>query len=92
MKKQELMKTALSTYGAESQTLMVFEEMSELQKELCKYARGKAAVASIAEEIADVRIMLDQMAILHNCEYLCHAYEQAKLKRLARRLGVEYGK
>ncbi len=32
---------ALQTYGAESQTLMLFEEMSELQKELCKHARGR---------------------------------------------------
>lgn len=32
---------ALNKWGAEAQTLMVFEEMSELQKELCKHARGK---------------------------------------------------
>ena len=31
---------ALKTYGAEAQTRMVFEEMAELQKELCKNARG----------------------------------------------------
>lgn len=33
-------KQALDTYGAEAQTLMVMEEMAELQKELCKHARG----------------------------------------------------
>ena len=32
---------ALNKWGAEAKTLMVFEEMSELQKELCKRARGK---------------------------------------------------
>ena len=32
---------AIDSYGAQSQTLMVMEEMSELQKELCKHARGR---------------------------------------------------
>ena len=38
-----------------------FEEMSELQKELCKHDRGKDNREAIAEEIADVQIMLEQM-------------------------------
>ena len=61
---------ALNKWGAEAQTLMVFEEMSELQKELCKHARGKDNREAIAEEIADVQIMLEQMMILHDCEDL----------------------
>ena len=36
-----ILEKALDTYGAQAQTLMVMEEMSELQKELCKHARGK---------------------------------------------------
>ena len=59
---------ALNKWGAEAQTLMGFEEMSELQKELCKHARGKDNREAIAEEIADVQIMLEQMMILHDCE------------------------
>ena len=55
---------ALNKWGAEAQTLMVFEDMSELQKELCKRARGKDNREAIAEEIADVQIMLEQMMIL----------------------------
>lgn len=58
---QEILKYAVETYGAQAQTLMVFEEMSELQKELCKHARGKDNQEAIAEEIADVQIMLGQM-------------------------------
>ena len=46
---------ALETYGADAQTLMVFEEFSELQKELCKHARGKENRLEIAEEIAATR-------------------------------------
>ena len=77
---------ALATWGAEAQTLMVFEEMSELQKELCKHARGRDNREEIAEEIADVRIMLMQMCILHDCEDLADEIMLEKLERLAYRL------
>lgn len=83
---QEILKRAVETYGAQAQTLMVFEEMSELQKELCKHARGKDNREAIAEEIADVQIMLGQMMILHQCERLVEAYRSQKMERLARRL------
>lgn len=87
MTNTELYRLALSTYGAEAQTLMVMEEMSELQKELCKHARGKDNQLSIAEEIADVLIMLDQMMILHDCESIVAQYKQDKLERLENRIG-----
>ena len=86
MKNTELYQLALSTYGAEAQTLMVMEEMSELQKELCKHARGADNRAAIAEEIADVLIMLDQMMILHDCTALTKDIKIRKLDRLADRL------
>jgi NTP pyrophosphatase (non-canonical NTP hydrolase) len=57
---------ALSRYGAQAQITMIFEEMAELQDVLCKFLRGRVdgdTLANIAEEIADVGIMLDQMAI-----------------------------
>ena len=41
LKPRGIYREALNKWGAEAQTLMVFEEMSELQKELCKHARGK---------------------------------------------------
>lgn len=80
------MARAIDSYGAQSQTLMVMEEMAELQKELCKHARGKDNRLSIAEEIADVQIMLEQMAILHNCETEVKAHRTQKLDRLKKRL------
>ena len=86
MTNTELYHLALSTYGAEAQTLMVMEEMSELQKELCKHARGKDNQLSIAEEIADVLIMLDQMMVLHDCESIVAQYKQEKLERLENRI------
>lgn len=73
---------ALSKWGAEAQTLMVMEEMSELQKELCKHARGAQNRGFIAEEIADVIIMLEQMMVLHDCDKLVAGYKEFKLDRL----------
>lgn len=82
----DTLKAALNLYGAEAQTLMAFEEMSELQKELCKYARGADNRAHIAEEIADVLIMLDQMMILHDCESLVSRCRELKIERLEQRI------
>jgi len=88
MSEREVFETALKTWGANPQTIMVFEEMSELQKELCKHARGKENVEQIAEEIADVQIMLEQMILLHGCEEAVRAYRCSKIERLKIRLGI----
>lgn len=83
MTETEIYKAALSLWGPDVQTRMVFEEMSELQKELCKAARGKKNKAAIAEEIADVSIMLEQMILLHECAGEVAEYKARKLERLA---------
>lgn len=44
-----------------SQMFIAVEELSELQKELCKFFRGKVNIENIKEEIADVIIMLYQV-------------------------------
>lgn len=77
---------ALDKWGADAQTVMVFEEMAELQKALCKHERGADNRDAIAEEIADVRIMLDQMELLHDCGGLCARYREEKIDRLRRRV------
>ena len=81
-----ILKQALDTYGAEAQTLMMFEETAELQKELCKHARGADNRENIAEEIADVLIMLDQMIMLHDCREAVEDYKVIKINRLKAKL------
>lgn len=83
---KKLYRLAISTFGPDAQTLMMFEEMSELQKELCKHARGTDNREAIAEEIADVQIMLEQMIELHGCENAVLCYKRHKLERLAERI------
>lgn len=89
MTENEIYMAALKQWGAEAQTLMMFEEMSELQKELCKFARGKQNKEAIAEEIADVYIMLNQMVVLHQCAGKVLAQKIRKLKRLEARIMEE---
>ena len=48
------------------QTMVAIEEMSELTKELVKFMRGEHNTDAIAEEIADVEIMLCQMKIIYD--------------------------
>ena len=52
---------ALETFGPEVQLAVALEEMSELQKELCKALRGFVHPAHMAEELADAAIMLEQI-------------------------------
>ena len=89
MNEQRIYRAALAAWGADAQTLMVFEEMAELQKELCKAARGRDNREQIAEEIADVEIMLEQMKVLHRCAEAVAAYRESKLRRLAVRCSAD---
>lgn len=82
----QIYRAALNIYGAAAQTVIVFEEMAELQKELCKHMRGANNREDIAEEIADVQIMLEQMIALHDCAETVQRQKAAKLQRLLYRL------
>lgn len=82
-------KDAISEFGEAAQVMMVFEEMSELQKELCKWLRsGKSPTLlhHIAEEIADVEIMLDQMKLVFHCTSAVRGIRKKKIARLAGRI------
>lgn len=80
--KKDIYKKALNKWGAEAQTIMVFEEMAELQKELCKAIRNNYSLDDLAEEIADVEIMLEQMKILFMIEDSVQEQKKYKLQRL----------
>lgn len=83
---KDIYRIALDKWGADAQILMVMEEMAELQKELCKNRRGRENASYIAEEIADVEIMLEQMKLLFEADELVKEFKGAKLRRLKARL------
>lgn len=80
---------ALEHWGLDAQIDIAIEEMSELTKELCKYKRGQGNIDHIAEEIADVFIMLGQMEIAFTCDELVNDWIDTKTDRLAQRLNIE---
>lgn len=81
---------ALEIYGAERQMKKLFEEIGELQEALCKCTDGRDTVQHLAEEIADVQIMLAQMAIIFDCADMVADFKWAKLKRLEDRLANDH--
>lgn len=80
---------AIKTYGEEAQVKMVLEEVAELQKEICKLWRGRDNIQAIAEEVADVEIMLDQLKLILDIEEDVQRFREKKITRLKERLGIE---
>jgi len=84
---RELFKNVIEKWGSEAQILMVLEEMSELSTNLCHHLRGRDVTnITIAEEIADVRLMLDQLEYVFNCDIYVSDFRKTKIKRLKERL------
>lgn len=88
---QAVYRAALDKWGARMQTVVAIEELSELQKELCKSIRGDGLTSHIAEEIADVSIMLEQMTLLNGVQDAEADWKKSKLERLERRVKGEAG-
>lgn len=77
---------AVRTYGKQSQIVMAMEEMSELTKELSKNLRGRNNTTALAEEIADVEIMLEQLKTIYRNRALVDRVRAKKLIRLSDRI------
>ena len=94
---QKLLEQMIQKYGESKQLDMVIEECSELIKAISKYKRepeDSSCIKSIAEEEADVRIMLEQIDIMmlkYDPDYTkrvgCEM--NIKEKRIKKMLGVE---
>jgi NTP pyrophosphatase (non-canonical NTP hydrolase) len=82
----EILKNAIKTFGVESQKLMAIEEMAELTKELSKDSRGFSNQSEIAEEIADVEIMLAQLKLIFNNSDTVEEFKESKMKRLQKKI------
>lgn len=77
---------AIAKWGEDAQMKMVLEEMSELQKEICKLWRGKDNKDAIADEVADVEIMLGQLKVMLDIGRDVEEHKRTKLLRLQQRL------
>lgn len=90
----EILLDALEHYGERAQVDMILEEMAELSKALLKLRRAqkfrepgqRLLMEDVAEEIADVQIVLDQMKLLFPG---WETWMQKKLQRLEERIEKE---
>ena len=78
--------TALLIYGKSNQLVVALEELSEVQKEICKAMRGDTDLEHLAEEIADATIMLEQVRLLYGVNDLVCKKMDEKIKRLVDRM------
>lgn len=91
LNKDEIYQEAIKTWGPHMQIDMCIEEMAELTQALVKYKRGKGDLHNIAEEIADVSIMLEQMIVVFDCNNKTVNYKRFKLARLKNTLNEVNG-
>lgn len=87
-------KDAIALYGPRNQMDVAVEEMAELTKEIVKHKRGVDNKDHIIEEIADVIIMLDQLMIIYNIDFVGEVLDviDAKTERLQKRVNEAYEK
>ena len=91
---RNLLQRAIDTHGAQIQIFKAMEEMGELTQALAKLAGNPDApnpdynqmVDHVAEEVADVRIMLEQICMIFDIEERAVRWRWHKLQRLKDRL------
>lgn len=76
---------ALSSYGIDAQKWMLVEECGELLNAIAKLKRGRSTKEEIVTELADVHIMVEQMAFFFGWDEF-KAEKERKLERLKSRL------
>lgn len=91
----DVLQRAIDTYGSHAQEEMAIEEMSELTKAIVKQHRARdkdsydKAMGNIAEEMADVIIMLTQLLMFYRNRKEVQRAVDEKVKRLVGRLESE---
>ena len=75
---------AVNNFGKNAQMIVAIEECSELQKEITKIIRNKGNLENLAEEIADVEIMLEQLKLIFTLHDKVVTKKGEKIERLKR--------
>ena len=89
MKKKDVYNKAKATWGIDAQVTKAIEELSELQKELCKFLLDDGNMEHITEEMADVEIMIEQLELIFENKWQVREHKRAKIQRLSDRLDKE---
>lgn len=83
--REKILHNAIYVYGQEKQIDMAVEEVGELLAAINRCKRGRVGVSAVQEEIADVKIVIDQLAIIFG-ESDVYNFEKLKLARLKERI------
>lgn len=62
----ELYKQAIEKWGEDAQVRMLYEECGELITAVAQFSRGRTSHHDVMTELADVSIMVEQIATLMN--------------------------
>lgn len=92
-----ILREAIRCWGDSVQRLKVLEELGELTQAivktwLCDDCEEEAMLANLAEEMADVELMLQQLKIMYDNEDEVKEWRFKKLERLAGRIEREFGR
>lgn len=86
----DVLKDAIQHYGCRHQLLKLIEELGELSREVTKILLDEANAAHLAEETADVLILLDQLTTMYpEVKSLWPRYYDMKVRRLRQRMEKE---
>lgn len=79
---------AVHHYGAEHQKKKAIEEMGELITAISREQDGRATTEQVITEIADVQIMMHQLALIYGIDAVAKEIDR-KQRRLLRRMDKE---
>lgn len=82
----DTLNTAINLFGVDNQLNVAIEEMAELTKEICKNKRGFHNFFEIADEMADVYIMLEQLKLIYHNDIAVNERINFKVSRLNSRI------
>lgn len=76
-------------YGKDNQRMQTIQELGELVVELSRIGTKREDAFALAEEIADVEIMLEQMKYMFGLDETCMLRREFKIKRQLERISGE---
>jgi len=85
---KKIYQNALDAWGLNLQLLMAIEEATELTHSVCKLIRDNDSIAleKVADEIADNKIMIEQLEFVLNLQKEVRKRRERKLRRLKKRI------
>ena len=83
--REKLYLNAILKYGLDKQIMTLFEECGELRDAMAKTYRGRSTQEDVITELADVSIMVEQLAAFYGTDRF-EAEKERKLERLKNKL------